>query len=262
VRARALIVVAIVALGVTAVGTVVLPSRLFDGGRRIATRAYVAASPTSPMNVSITPGQPTPTRTGVGGGSVSTLPGAVVIPSAAPARSRSTAQAVPVARVTQVARDLGATSDAGTAQHASKPLFDPYVPGATIAIPRLQVRAPVYERGIDATRHLPIAPGYAATHFWYSGALGRPGNYVVYGHDDIEGNIFQNLPAMRAGDRVYLDSGAHRYAYQVSGSRIVSPLDVSVMAPTRSATLTLISCYPFDVDTQRIVVTATLLPES
>jgi sortase A len=38
----------------------------------------------------------------------------------------------------------------------------------------------------------------------------------------------------------------------------VQPTEVSVLAPTPQASLTLISCYPYLVDDKRIVVTADL----
>lgn len=268
----ALTIVALAAIGSGAVAALVWPAHPSGAGRRAASAPNVVATvsvprsrstvtPTDQQTAAPTPvgagARRTPAPTRVGAGSSVTLPGTVATRSSSSAPSRP---GIPAARATQAARDTGdagAASDAGGAS-VTKLAFDPYVSSATISIPRLGLRAPVYERGIDATRHLPIAPGYAVTHFWYSGALGSPGNYVVYGHDDIEGNVFQDLPAARSGDRIYLDSGGRRYVYQVAARRIVLPSDVSVMAPTRAATLTLISCYPFNVDSHRIVVTATL----
>ncbi|MBI5828796.1 MAG: sortase, partial [Chloroflexi bacterium] len=46
--------------------------------------------------------------------------------------------------------------------------------------------------------------------------------------------------------------------YVITGTRIVEPTEVSVMDATVGPTLTLISCYPYLVDTQRIVVFAEL----
>jgi sortase A len=40
---------------------------------------------------------------------------------------------------------------------------------------------------------------------------------------------------------------------------LVTPTEVEVMAASARATLTLISCYPYMIDTQRIVVTAELV---
>src|SRR5205085_8425854 len=49
-------------------------------------------------------------------------------------------------------------------------------PGVTAIIPRLGVVAPIYQRGLDAAGDMPIAPGYAVTHYQYSARAGRRGN--------------------------------------------------------------------------------------
>jgi sortase A len=46
--------------------------------------------------------------------------------------------------------------------------------------------------------------------------------------------------------------------YIVTQTIIVQPTQVEVMAATAEPTVTLISCYPYLVDKQRIVVFATL----
>lgn len=139
-----------------------------------------------------------------------------------------------------------------------QPLVDPYAPSATIAIPRLGVQAPVYERGLDGVGQPLIAPGYSVTHYTFSDPLGAPGNYVIYGHNDIEGSIFRALDTLRPGDRIYLYSGARRFIYRVTDSTVVSPGATYVMNSTATATLTMISCTPYWVDTQRLIVKAVL----
>jgi len=129
-----------------------------------------------------------------------------------------------------------------------------------LTIPRLGIQAaPVYDRGLDATHHLPIAPGYAVTHYQFSAPIGTRGNAVLYGHDDIQGQIFRSLPLLQPGDHILLNVGRRPAVYEVTGSQIVAPTDVAVMAPTTTAMLTVISCYPYNVDSQRIVVRARLL---
>ncbi len=129
-----------------------------------------------------------------------------------------------------------------------------------LTIPRLGIQgAPVYDRGLDAARRLPIAPGYAVTHYQFSAPVGTRGNVVLYGHDDIEGSIFRSLPLLQPGDRILLRVGQHPAIYAVTGRQIVAPTDVAVMAPLTTATLTVISCYPYGIDSQRIVVRARLL---
>ncbi len=254
--ARVLIVVALVFVVMAGIG---LAARSRSAGPAVGVRR-VAVRPT--MAATVAGGQPPATHAPVQKyGSAGRGPTPTVV-----ARPRPTFSAPGTPRDTSSlgrrpalsTGDTGAFPQTTSGQRSATALFDPYTPSASITIPRLNMRAPVYERGIDAARRLPIAPGYAVTHYWYSGALGRPGNYVVYGHDDIEGNVFQYLPIVRVGDHVYLDSGARRYDYRVVARTIVSPRDIPVMAPTRTATLTLISCYPFNVDSQRIVITAAL----
>ena len=47
----------------------------------------------------------------------------------------------------------------------------------------------------------------------------------------------------------------------ISQALVDNPDQVEVMAPTRDAVVTLISCYPYMVDKQRIIVVADLQDE-
>lgn len=91
---------------------------------------------------------------------------------------------------------------------------------------------------------------------------GQSGNVVLSAHNDIFGEIFRDLDQLKPGDPVTLFTSQRAYTYVVTGSKIVEPNQVEVMAPTREATLTMISCYPYLVDDQRIVVTARLVNDS
>jgi sortase A len=91
---------------------------------------------------------------------------------------------------------------------------------------------------------------------------GQNGNVVLSAHNDIFGEIFRDLDQLKPGDQVTLFTSQRAYTYVITGSKIVEPNQVEVMAPTREATLTLISCYPYLVDDQRIVVTARLQNDS
>jgi sortase A len=100
-----------------------------------------------------------------------------------------------------------------------------------------------------------IAPGYAVTHYSFSAAFGG-GNAVIYGHDDIQGNIFGHLYDLAAGDLIQVTVGKEVQIYRVSGHQIVAPTAVSVLAPSSDARLTIITCWPFAVDSKRWIVTA------
>ena len=127
---------------------------------------------------------------------------------------------------------------------------------ARITIARIGVRsAPIYDRGTDAKGVMLIAPGYAVTHYAFSAAFGT-GNTVLYGHDDIQGNIFGHLYDLGPGDQIQITTGGQTQTYQVTGHQIVAPTTVSVLKPTADVRLTIITCWPFNVDTKRWIVTA------
>ena len=87
---------------------------------------------------------------------------------------------------------------------------------------------------------------------------GESGNMVVSAHNDIFGELFRDLDQLKAGDEIRLTTATREFVYRVTGTSIVEPTNVSAMAPTTRPTLTLISCYPYLVDDQRIVVVAEL----
>ena len=128
---------------------------------------------------------------------------------------------------------------------------------AYISIPKLGIKnAPIYDRGVDGSGNMLIAKGYAVTHYALSSPIGS-GNAVLYGHDDIEGSIFGRLNDLQAGDEVDVQPASGTpVAYHVSSKTIVAPTAVQILKPTSDVRLTLFSCWPIWVDTQRVVVTA------
>jgi sortase A len=87
---------------------------------------------------------------------------------------------------------------------------------------------------------------------------GQNGNLVLSGHDDIYGEVFRYLDQLKQGDEILVRTSQQEYIYVVDRWQIVSPTDLGVLSSTQEPTLTLISCYPYMVDNQRIVVVAHL----
>jgi sortase A len=87
---------------------------------------------------------------------------------------------------------------------------------------------------------------------------GESGNVVLSGHNDIYGEVFRYLDSLNPGDKVILFTNQRRYTYVITGTQMVEPTAVEVMAPTLDARVTLISCHPYLVDIHRIVVSAVL----
>ena len=90
-------------------------------------------------------------------------------------------------------------------------------------------------------------------------APGEKGNLVLAAHNDSYGKIFRDLGALRPGDEITLIEGDRTFTYRVRERLIVDPDEIWVMLPTAKPTLTLITCTPYLINTERLVVFAGLL---
>jgi LPXTG-site transpeptidase (sortase) family protein len=128
---------------------------------------------------------------------------------------------------------------------------------AYLSIPKLGIKnAQIFDRGVDGSGNMLIAKGYAITHYANSSPIGS-GNAVLYGHDDIEGSIFGRLKDLAIGDELDVAvAGSDPVVYHVTARAIVAPTAVQILQPTNDVRLTVFTCWPNWVDTQRVVVTA------
>lgn len=106
-----------------------------------------------------------------------------------------------------------------------------------VEVPRLKLSAAVAEGDDDsilgeAVGHLPDTPLP-----WQ-----QKGNVAFAAHRD---GLFRPLKNIRLNDEVRVVTARGDFLYRVRKTQIVDPDDVSVIAPTPSPTLTLITCYPF-----------------
>ena len=83
---------------------------------------------------------------------------------------------------------------------------------------------------------------------------GDEGNLVLSAHNDIFSEIFRDLDKLKEGDEVIIITQDRSFTYLITGSQIVEPTRVDLLAHTSDSTITLISCYPYLVDNKRIVV--------
>jgi sortase A len=121
-----------------------------------------------------------------------------------------------------------------------------------LQIPRLNVDAPVVQG--DGWEQLKKGVGQ---HIGSSNP-GQNGNVVLTAHNDVYGELFRHLDQLQPGDNVIVYTQQRQHVYVVDRTVIVEPTAVEVMASTGSPTVTLISCYPYLIDKQRIVVFARL----
>ena len=110
-------------------------------------------------------------------------------------------------------------------------------PLARLSIPRLGVSVIVAE-GVDddVLRH-------ALGHLPSSAAPGSSGNVTIAGHRDT---FFRPLREIRKGDRIELESAGGTADYRVEWSAVVDPSATVVAADDGYASLTLVTCFPFD----------------
>lgn len=122
-----------------------------------------------------------------------------------------------------------------------------------IVIPSIGVDAPVV-LGVESEqlkKGVGQVPGSANP--------GQKGNMVLSAHNDIYGELFRYLDRLKSGDRFTVYTNLRAYTYTITGWELVEPTRVEVLNPTPNATATLISCYPYLVDTMRIIVKALLV---
>jgi len=124
-----------------------------------------------------------------------------------------------------------------------------------IVIPAIGVDAPVVHG--DDWDSLKLGVG----HHIGSANPGERSNVVLSAHNDIFGEIFRRLPDLQLEDEIILHTATREYRYVVKARRIIEPTQVDVMDPTRKPVVTLISCYPYLIDTQRIVVVGELVED-
>jgi sortase A len=127
--------------------------------------------------------------------------------------------------------------------------------------PEHAIRIQISSVGVEA----PVVEGddwealkQGAGHHIGSANPGESSNCIISAHNDIFGEIFRDLPDVDLGDEVFVYTTSQVYRYVITQKRIIEPDDVSVMYPTSSPVLTLISCYPYGIDSHRIVVIAEL----
>lgn len=122
-----------------------------------------------------------------------------------------------------------------------------------IIIPSIEVDAPIGE-GTDWE-----SLKYKVGHQPNTANPGQRGNMVLAAHNDVYGEIFRYLPDVPVGEVITIYAGEETFRYQITERRIITPDQVEVMLPTTGPTTTLISCYPYLIDTHRIVLFGELI---
>lgn len=126
-------------------------------------------------------------------------------------------------------------------------------PVARIEIPAIGVDKTVVQ-GVEVPE-LKRAPG----HYPDTPLPGQAGNVGIAGHRTTYGAPFGRIDQLEPGDEVTVTTLQGRFTYQVDGTTIVAPSEVSVLDARGDNRLTLTSCHPKYSARQRIVVSGVLV---
>jgi sortase A len=105
-----------------------------------------------------------------------------------------------------------------------------------LRIPRIHLEVAVLPGTDDVT--LDRAVG----HIDQTAQPGTNGNSGIAGHRD---GFFRGLKDIAVGDFIELETLAGSERYRIERTWVVNPDDVSVLDPTPTRALTLVTCYPF-----------------
>lgn len=105
-----------------------------------------------------------------------------------------------------------------------------------LRIPAIELEAPIF----DGTAELTLNRGIGRIEG--TADVGAAGNLGLAAHRD---GFFRGLKDVKVGDAIDVESLEGTMHYRITELTIVEPTDVHVLAPTDTATLTLVTCYPF-----------------
>lgn len=139
-----------------------------------------------------------------------------------------------------------------------------------LLIPRISVNAKIEARGLDSSRNMETPKDFHDVAWYNLGPTpGAPGNALINGHVDwwTGAAVFTRLSELRSGDTLIVVRGdGTRLSFKVTSRQTVmaGARVASLFAPSKVATLTLITCSgvwnPLILGTpQRLLVSAVLV---
>jgi sortase A len=139
---------------------------------------------------------------------------------------------------------------------------DPHLP-PSIWIPAIGVRAPIIFGTSNNPNEIQDELEDGTVHYPTSAVPGQRSNVAIFGHSAGEpwepGSykfVFTLLDKIKPSDQIVITYKGTIYIYEVTDSEVVQPTDVSILNPTSSAELTLVTCSPVGTNQKRLVVHA------
>ncbi len=183
--------------------------------------------------------------------------GAIANPEAVAVSGAQPAQPFPTPQAGQP--DAAPTADPGKIpDHIDIPSINLDASIVSIGFEQVSYEGEIYDQY--------LAPDFRAVGWQEpSVGLGVPGNTVLNGHHNIKGEVFRDLYQLQVGDEIDLYSQGEEFRYVVVHTAILpernQPLEVRLanaqwIEPTEDERVTLITCWPYESNTHRVVVVA------
>lgn len=147
----------------------------------------------------------------------------------------------------------------------------PEVP-VRIVIPSIDLDAPVIPAPVSFEKlagkefmRWSVPDQFASGWHTTSAMLGETGNTVLNGHHNAYGEVFVSLVDVEIGDMIWVESENSRFSYQITNKMILpekyEQLDVRMnnaqwLLPSIDERLTLITCWPYETNTHRLIIVA------
>lgn len=127
-----------------------------------------------------------------------------------------------------------------------------------VEVPRIQINLPIYHGTAESV--LEKGVGHLIGSSLPVGGVGY--HSVLTGHSGVAGKrLFSDIDQLRTGDVFYLHILDETLAYQVVEINKVLPHETELLAPVAGEDLcTLITCYPYGVNTHRLLVRGASIP--
>lgn len=149
--------------------------------------------------------------------------------------------------------------------------LEPQIP-LRLIVPKISLEAPVVPVESQVVKlagkefNQWVAPDQFASGWQESSAhLGEPGNTVLNGHHNVYGEVFKRLVELEVGDELTVQSESHAFVYVISNKMILPEKYASLeertsnarwILPSEDERLTLITCWPYESNTHRLIIVA------
>ena len=127
-----------------------------------------------------------------------------------------------------------------------------------VQVPKLDIDLPIYHGTAESVLEQGVGHLIGS-----SLPIGGEGCHIVLtGHSGVAGKrLFSDLDQLAPGDVFYLRVLNESLAYQVSEINTVLPHETELLVPVAGEDLcTLVTCYPYGVNTHRLLVRGTRIP--